>query len=238
MGTRDPGRERKQRAPVNGMPELQHQRLAPPERHASVADTVDNRPASGSGSPDTGSEMPSAPPILGTLVVEDPITKRLISQFLIPSFAPTLATLRTVCLPDHKTIGQSIEWFGRTIRHTDPDEAGDTWVILPGNRHGESLASQLRDRFRLLEVGRVVVLGQPTIERYFPPAIGARSIATPGDLNEDRPRTVQDQTLDDLAAWMDADRERALVALQDSAVELLHYLTQIDRTRLRLSGEP
>jgi ABC-type transport system involved in cytochrome c biogenesis ATPase subunit len=166
----------------------------------------------------------------GWLILEESSAERIIRDYLIPWFAPKLSRVRTVAAAGSSNVEPTFDDFHRLVRFTHLEEVyrSATWVRVDGDTPGHAMVERLRQRYPSWTPEQFGTFSAPYFEHYYPAAF-AEEIAAAAAL-EDRQarRTAKRQLLNDVRAWLDADRARGKAALAKSATDVIADLVQIE----------
>lgn len=166
----------------------------------------------------------------GWLFLEESSAERIIRDYLIPWFAPKLSRVRTLAVGGNSQIEPSFEDFSRMVRFTHLEELyrNAAWVRVDGDDSGNQIIARLRARYTSWEPDRFSTFNNSQFEQYYPSHFAQKIAAVLALIGKQEKRTAKKELLDEVRAWLDEDDERAKVALQESAAEIIADLQVIE----------
>lgn len=168
----------------------------------------------------------------GWLILEESSAERIIRDYIIPWFAPTLSRVKTVSAGGVDKVEPLFEDFQRMVlyTHLSPAYRWNTWVRVDGDKPGNYLIEKLKSNFEEWPAGRFSTFSMAQFENYYPKHFSADVIKTLSITNKQERRNAKRELLRCVVHWLDEDRERGKAALQESAAEIISDLQTIEST--------
>jgi AAA domain, putative AbiEii toxin, Type IV TA system len=165
----------------------------------------------------------------GWLVLEESSAERLIRDFLIPWFVPTLSRLRTISAGGASKVSATFEDLNRLFlfTHLTPAYRETSWVVVDGDDVGLEVLARLRSKFPDDRHSRFRSLSKHAFEHYYPNAFSDRVTTALSITDQSQRREAKRQLLLDVIVWLREDEERGRTALRDSAVDVINLLSEI-----------
>ncbi|MFN8584904.1 MAG: AAA family ATPase [Dehalococcoidia bacterium] len=166
----------------------------------------------------------------GWLILEEASAERIIRDYLIKWFAPTLiGRLRTLSTRGVNRVEATFDDYQRlfTYAHLDSRYGGRAWVVVDGDEQGRSVIETLRGRFASWNQSYFRTWHNANFEEYFPPRFESRvrqAIEAAGSLK----RGLKQHLFEDLLAWIGEDEELAKREFGTSAAEVIQVLREIE----------
>jgi hypothetical protein len=166
----------------------------------------------------------------GWLVLEESSAERIVRDYLVPWFAPSLSRIRTIASGGASKVSTTFEDLNRLFlfTHLTPAYRESSWVLVDGDDAGLKAIEKLREKFPTYGHDRFRALTKPAFEEYYPAIFSekARDVLAIGQ-ESDR-RAAKRQLLIEVMEWLDCDRDRGVVALAESAIEVIELLRGIE----------
>ena len=165
----------------------------------------------------------------GWLFLEEASAERLIRDYLVPWFVPTLARVRTVSAGGAGNVEPSVQDFYRLVRFTHLESAyrDATWVRVDGDDAGKLAIAKLTESFPSWERGRFDTFTQPNFENYYPAVFKERILEVLAIQERQAKRASKKELLDAVLQWIKEDLDRAKTALEHSAADVIFQLRGI-----------
>ena len=165
----------------------------------------------------------------GWLFLEEASAERIIRDYLIPWFVPTLSRVRTLAAGGASKVEPAFEDFYRLVRFTHLERAytNAAWVRVDGDVAGKKLIETLKERFSTWDPDRFACFQNSQFEHYYPYEFKDRIKNTLAISDKQLLRSSKHELLDDVRSWLDADQVRGTKALQISAHEIIQDLKKI-----------
>lgn len=165
----------------------------------------------------------------GWLVLEESSAERIIRDYLIPWFFPSLSRVRTISSGGTGKVSSTFEDLNRLFlfAHLTPVYRQSCWVFVDGDEAGQQAICRLKERFPPERHDRFRQLSQPAFEYYYPEKFQDGVSSTLAISDERRRRELKLQLLNDVRAWLDSDPDRGRLALQKSAAEVIALLGEV-----------
>ncbi|MGZ5200342.1 MAG: ATP-dependent nuclease [Telluria sp.] len=166
----------------------------------------------------------------GWLVLEESSAERIIRDFLIPYFAPGISTIRTLAANGVDDVEATFNDFHRLVRFTHLEQVyrGSTWVKVDGDTAGKSIVERLTAKYKTWETDRFSHFSRSQFEYYYPSNFNSQVEATLSIQDKAQKREAKRQLLETVVAWLKEDKERAKIALETSATEVIGFLKDIE----------
>jgi predicted ATPase len=165
----------------------------------------------------------------GWLFLEEASAERIIRDYLIPWFAPSLVRVRTLSAAGATNVEPTFEDFQRLVRFTHLEQAyaNAAWVRVDGDQTGKDVVARLKGRYSSWNPDRFACFEQPQFERYYPVVFHERVTSTISMPDRQQRREAKRLLLEDVRKWLDEDAARGKHALQQSATEVIADLKTI-----------
>jgi AAA domain, putative AbiEii toxin, Type IV TA system len=166
----------------------------------------------------------------GWLILEESSAERIIRDYLVPWFAPSLTRVRTLSAGGVTKVEAAFKDFHRMMLfvHLQPAYAGRAWVRVDGDDPGRSIVDSLRTKFPSWDPNRFNIFSETAFEYYYPAEFRNRSDEVLQIKNKETRREAKRKLLEDVMAWLDADPERGKTALKESAESVIQDLQKIE----------
>lgn len=166
----------------------------------------------------------------GWLLLEESSAERIIRDYLVPWFAPSLTRVRTVACKGVDKVKPSFEDFYRLTRYAHLEELyrERAWVVVDGDARGLEIVDELRRSFPSWPADRFHPLSASAFENYYPAEFSAKTKQVLEIEDKRSRRDAKAQLLDEVRAWLDADQARGIAALEISASEVIGLLRDIE----------
>lgn len=173
----------------------------------------------------------------GWLILEESSAERIIRDYLIPWFAPTLTRVRTLSANGVSQVGPTFTDFNRLVRFTHLEDAyrNAAWVRVDGDEEGSKIVKQLQGTYSTWEADRFGCFGQKQFEHYYPTEFAEKIGSVLSVVDKQERRQAKLELLNEVRAWLDGDPNRGREALEKSAAEVIADLRMIER-QLHLRG--
>lgn len=165
----------------------------------------------------------------GWLFLEEASAERIIRDYLIPWFVPTLSRVRTLAAGGASKVEPVFEDFYRLVRFTHLERAyiNAAWVRVDGDLAGQNVIGTLKERFSSWDADRFACFNHQQFEHYYPLEFKDRIQSTLAIADKQLQRSSKHKLLEDVRSWLDADQVRGREALQISAYEIIEDLKKI-----------
>lgn len=165
----------------------------------------------------------------GWLILEESTAEQLITQVLIPAFAPELKRLRTISVGGNEEAGPAFAEFNRLFRfaHLENHYKNRAWVILDGDERGRELIGKIRESYPDWDEGNFRFWSKENFEEYYPAKFKeevARALTLTGKAKKNAKTKL---ILDVLAHYKD-EPEVAKNELAKSAEEVISKLKDLE----------
>ncbi len=167
----------------------------------------------------------------GWLILEESTAEQLITQFIIPEFAPELKRLRTISVGGNEEAGPAFAEFNRLFRfaHLENHYKNRAWVILDGDERGRELVKTIRESYPTWEEGNFRYWNEENFENYYPPKFKeqvAEALAMSGKAKKD----AKTKLIEDTLAYCKEHPKEAREAISKSAEEVIGKLKDLEAT--------
>lgn len=170
----------------------------------------------------------------GWLILEESSAERLIRQYLLKWFAPSVVgKLRTLSARGTSRIEATFEDFSRLFLYAHLEEVYKerAWVIVDGDASGEAVVERLRQQFGgTWPSEHFRTLSQPHFEHYYPERFQTRVrdvLALPHGASR---QTGKERLLYEVIDWIGNDESEAKAEFFQSASDVISVLKQIAST--------
>jgi AAA domain, putative AbiEii toxin, Type IV TA system/AAA ATPase domain len=165
----------------------------------------------------------------GWLVLEESSAERIIRDYLVPWFAPLLSRVRTISSNGVSKVDSTFEDLNRLFlfTHLTPTYRESSWVLVDGDDVGKEAITKLKLKFPTHSPDRFQALSKTAFEEYYPINFSAQVTEVLGIKDKNARRKAKKQLLNAVMAWLDADKERGISALKESACEVIDILLKI-----------
>ena len=165
----------------------------------------------------------------GWLFLEEASAERIVRDYLIPWFVPTLSRVRTLAAGGASKVEPAFEDFYRLVLFTHLERAytNSAWVRVDGDVTGHEVIKKLQERFPTWDQDRFDCFEKPQFEHYYPMEFTDRIQNTLAILDKQLLRNSKFQLLEDVRSWLDEDPGRGREALQISAHKIIEDLKNI-----------
>lgn len=165
----------------------------------------------------------------GWLFLEEASAERLIRDYLVPWFVPSLARVRTVSAGGAGNVEPSVQDFYRLVRFTHLESVyrDATWVRVDGDDAGKLAIAKLTESFPSWERGRFDTFTQPNFENYYPAVFKERILEVLAIQDRQTKRASKKELLNAVLQWIKEDLDRAKTALEHSAADVISELRRI-----------
>jgi len=166
----------------------------------------------------------------GWLILEESSAERIIRDYLIPWFAPTLTGLRTMAAGGANGVEPAFEDLRRLILFTylQPAYEGRAWVRVDGDEIGKGIISSLRLKYPSVAQEHFDFYDLPQFEYYYPARFSdsvARALAV---VDKQAKRKAKRQLLLEVVEWINSNPEVAKLELMESARSVITDLRYIE----------
>jgi predicted ATPase len=167
----------------------------------------------------------------GWLFLEESSAESVISQILIPMFAPGLqGRLRTYAASGVSKVAASVDEFRRlmTFIHLEPVYEGRFWVRVDGDAQGLDVVSSMRKKFPSLDEEACSCFEKQAFEHYYPHRFSDRVASTLTTKDMESRRREKQKLLVDVLEWTKKNPAEARVEWEASASEPIRFLKTIE----------
>ena len=166
----------------------------------------------------------------GWLILEEASAERIIRDFLIPWFAPKLSRVRTLSTGGNAQVESTFDDFHRLVRFTHLEAAykDAAWVRVDGDASGKKIVQQLHERYPSWKPDRFNFFVKEQFEHYYPIEFQGKVDTVLSIQDGQERRKAKRSLLNELVAWLDADKNRGIAALSASAKEIIDDLKIIE----------
>jgi len=172
----------------------------------------------------------------GWLILEEASAERVIRDYLIPWFAPSLSRVRTLAAGGVDKVEPVFADFQRMVLYTHlmPAYAGRTWVRVDGDRPGCELTERLKSDFRDWPSDRFRTFAASQFESYYPAPFANDVKEVLAVADKQIRRKAKRDLLNRVLAWLEEDKQRGKSAMSESAGDVISDLRNIE-TQLKSS---
>jgi predicted ATPase len=171
----------------------------------------------------------------GWLILEESSAERLIRDYLIPYFTPGLSTVRTLAANGVDDVEATFNDFHRLVRFTHLEEVyrSTTWVKVDGDSAGANIVERLKGKYNSWDANRFSQFSHPQFEYYYPKEFSRKVAEVLAVADKAKKREAKKNLLTEVLVWLKADKDRAIVALSESASEVIQFLKEVEESILR-----
>lgn len=167
----------------------------------------------------------------GWLILEESSAERIIRDFLIPLFTPTLTRVRTI---SSAGVGNTRKMFDELNRlflftHLSPIYRDASWVLVDGDEAGLNAVAELETKYPTHGREKFRNLSKTDFECYYPEEFQSEVEQILAIANSESKRKAKAELLGKVLNWLHDDRERAKLSLQKSAREVIQILVEIEK---------
>jgi len=169
---------------------------------------------------------------------EESSIERIVNQFLLPLFTPSLqGRIRTYSAHSLSEVIPKFEDFNDlfVFLHLSPAYKNRVWVVVDGGNEEKSIIDRLRELYvpKKWESDRFSQLSQHDSEYYYPDEF-SENIKTVLSQPSGKTRQEAKKTLlNEVLIWLNEDPNRAKIALETSAKEIIELLRRIEAEILK-----
>jgi hypothetical protein len=166
----------------------------------------------------------------GWLILEESSAERIIRDYLVPWFAPSLSRIRTISSGGATKINATFEDLHRLFlfTHLTPTYREKSWVLADGDEAGVKAIEKLKGTFLDHDASRFQTFREHAFEQYFPKEFAQQVVSLLSSPNGDDKRFAKKKLLEEVMEWLDADKVRGRAALAESAGEVIEILRRIE----------
>lgn len=166
----------------------------------------------------------------GWLILEEASAERIIRDFLIPWFAPKLSRVRTLATGGNAQVEPTFDDFHRLVRFTHLEAAyrDAAWVRVDGDASGKKIVQKLREKYPSWQSDRFNFFIKEQFEHYYPTEFQDKVETVLSIQGGQERRGAKRSLLNELVAWLDADKSRGMAALSASATEIIDDLKNME----------
>lgn len=165
----------------------------------------------------------------GWLILEESSAEKIIRDFLIPWFVPSLKRFRTLAAGGVSKVEPVFEDLNRLVlfTHLMPAYTGKTWVRVDGDIAGAELVQKLKGRYTSWSPDRFAVFPNEQFERFYPTEFAERVEVVLSTQGKQPLRDAKRELLLEVVKWLDEDEVRGRKALEESASHVIKDLREI-----------
>lgn len=167
----------------------------------------------------------------GWLILEESSAERIIRDYLIPWFAPKLSRIRTIATGGVDEVEPTFADYNRLVRFTHLEEAyrNSVWVRVDGDHAGSRILNKLKEKYPSWGDDGFKCFSKEQFEYYYPAEFQERAKDVLSITDKQKRRENKRILLNDVRAWLDADKERGIKALEESAIDVILELRDIEK---------
>jgi predicted ATP-dependent endonuclease of OLD family len=165
----------------------------------------------------------------GWIIFEESSAERLVREWLIPWFAPSLRKLHTVGANGASRVTELAQALREMLvfAHLEPAYRNRAWVLVDGDEIGKEVVDKLRDRFPGWPPENFSHFKEENFESYYPPRFGDRVMQIENTPGKAQRRELKRALLHDVLAWIEQDPETARLEFEQSATDVISHLVRI-----------
>lgn len=169
------------------------------------------------------------------LILEESSAERIIKDFLIPEFVPSLKyELRTIAAQGITDVEPKVQDFMRlfVFIHTADLYKNKAWVAVDNGEEGQKVIRSLKEKFNKEKNGwneeHFLCFEKNDFERYYPAIFQNEANSALKISDKKKKQTAKEVLLKKVITWIDEDKKRAKKEFQESAKEVIHILKTIE----------
>ena len=166
----------------------------------------------------------------GWLILEESSAERIIRDFLVPWFQPSLiGKLRTVSANGLSKVELSFEDFRRLFSFIHLEEAyrNKAWVITDGGAESEAIVKKLREKFTTWSPDNFSTFTKTDFEQYYPERFSDKVKQVLSIKDKQHKRDAKKVLLAEVIDWAKANDEIAKKEFKLSAKEVIEKIKDI-----------
>jgi predicted ATP-dependent endonuclease of OLD family len=143
----------------------------------------------------------------GWLIFEESSAERIIREWFIPWFAPSLRKLHTIGAKGASRVTQLAQALGEMLvfAHREPMYKHRAWVLVDGDEIGKGVVNTLRETFPSWPPDNFSHWAEPEFECYYPARFKDRVLEIRQMNDRPRRREMKRSLLTDLVEWIEQD---------------------------------
>ena len=168
----------------------------------------------------------------GWLILEESSAERLIREYFVRWYAPSLIRVRTFAAGGNTKVEPVFDDFYRLFcfAHLEVSYRDKAWVLVDGDERGREVASRLQAKFPTWSRDNFKALAKEDFEEYYPD-IFAESVAQVLAITDRQSkRQAKTELLDRVLAWIEENHDRARQEFESSAQEVIQFLKEIEQS--------
>ncbi len=166
------------------------------------------------------------------LILEESSAERVIRDYLIPTFVPTLENkLKTVAAQGVDDIGPRFHDFLRlfVFIHLSSVYKNKAWVYADGDSVGQKTTRELRQKFKTWKPDHFQNFSKPNFENYYPKKWQTRANKALKIQNKKGRFQAKGQLVNDIIDWAKSNKREAKREFKESAMEIIKTLHTLDK---------
>jgi predicted ATPase len=167
----------------------------------------------------------------GWLILEESSAQTII-QYLIEWFVPRLTRVRIVSASGVDNVEPMLKEYRRLFlfAHLEPHYKERTWAIVDGDEAGTRVITSLKKDLRSWPQDRFRALDEKNFEYYYPPQFRDEADAALALTDKVKKREAKRALVNKVDRWCKDNSDEAKEAFEQSAVEVIRILKEIDRS--------
>lgn len=168
------------------------------------------------------------------LILEEASAERIIRDYIIPWFIPTLSRVRTISAWGTWNIEATFQDFHRLMlfSHLEPIYKGYSWVRVDWDDSWKEVINKLKNTFNDCNENTFWFFSENYFENYYPKVFKEDIERVLSIEDKQKRREEKISLLKEVIKWLDIDIERGKQALQESASEIIQNLQEVEKVIL------
>jgi predicted ATPase len=165
----------------------------------------------------------------GWIIFEESSAERLIREWLIPWFAPSLSKLHTVGARGASRVTALAQSLGEMLvfAHLEPAYKHRAWVLVDGDEVGKEVVGNLRRMFPGWPAENFSHFAEENFESYYPARFGDQVALIKTINDKTAKRAKKGSLLYDVLEWIQQNPDTARQEFEVSAADVISHLTRI-----------
>jgi len=165
------------------------------------------------------------------LILEESSAERIIKDFLIPSFTPTLENkLKTVAAQGVSDLEARFSDFLRlfVFIHSTGLYHDRAWIVADGDEVGIKTIADLKEKFKTWQPEHFTNFSKPNFEEYYPTRWEEEVKQAFAIQNRSDKFKAKGKLVEKVIAWARDNKEEAIKEFEKSAAEIIEYLKKLE----------
>lgn len=174
----------------------------------------------------------------GWILFEESSAERIVREWLIPWFAPSLRNLYTVAAKGTSRVTALAQALGEMLvfAHREPIYRHQAWVIVDGDQAGKEVVQKLRSSFPDWPMENFTHWSESEFESYYPKRFEGRVNEIRDTIDRGQRQELKKDLLHEVIQWIDEDQDVARSEFQISAADVIRHLARIAQSSRMADG--